>query len=304
MEHSLETLKSCPSCGHKSFKNTLSCIDYTYSKDKFYLVKCSACNLLFTNPRPDELAIGKYYDSPEYVSHTDTNSGLLFTLYRIVKRYTLKQKRKSLEKFSIDKNILDYGAGSGDFSNELEQNNWNVSAYEPDHNARKKIEEKNSKIKLIEKLRNVETESKSVITLWHVLEHVHQLNETISEFHRILTTEGIIVIAVPNHTSYDASFYLTDWAAYDVPRHLYHFDPETLETLMSANGFRLHQIKAMWFDAFYVSLLSEKTISKPGILKTIFGWIRAFLIGSYSNIKTIISTKKCSSVTYVFKKAI
>jgi 2-polyprenyl-3-methyl-5-hydroxy-6-metoxy-1,4-benzoquinol methylase len=304
VEHSLETLKSCPSCGNDSFKNMLLCIDYTYSKAAFSLVECSACNLLFTNPRPDELEIGKYYDSPEYVSHTDTNSGLLFTLYGIVKRYTLKQKRKTLEALSNDRNLLDYGAGSGDFSNELVRNNWTVSAYEPDTNARKKIEEKNPKINLVKDLAEVETASKSVITLWHVLEHVHRLNETIREFHRILNSDGIIVIAVPNHTSFDASYYQIDWAAYDVPRHLYHFSPATLETLMAANGFRLHETKPMWFDSYYVSLLSEKNISNSGILKTAFGWIRAFLVGSYSNIKTIVATENCSSVTYVFKKAI
>lgn len=304
MEHSLETLKSCPSCRHDSFKNTLSCIDYTYSKDVFSLVECSACKLLYTNPRPDELAIGKYYDSPEYVSHTDTNSGLLFTLYGFVKRYTLKQKRKALEVLSNEKNILDYGAGSGDFSNELLQNNWTVSAYEPDPNARKKIEGKNPAINLVGQLSEVGTESKSVITLWHVLEHVHRLNETIHEFHRILKNDGVIVIAVPNHTSFDASFYQTNWAAYDVPRHLYHFSPATLETLLSANGFRLHEIKPMWFDSYYVSLLTEKNINNQGMLKIAFGWLRAFLVGSYSNIKTIASTKNCSSVTYVFKKAL
>lgn len=303
MEHSLETLTSCPSCGHDSFQNILSCIDYTYSQDAFCLVECASCKLLFTNPRPDELAIGKYYDSPEYVSHTDTNSGLLFTLYGIVKRYTLKKKRKTLEALSNEKNILDYGAGSGDFSNELVQNNWTVSAYEPDANARNKIAEKNSKINLVGQLSEIGTDSKSVITLWHVLEHVHRLNETIKEFHRVLKSDGIIVIAVPNHTSYDADFYQTDWAAYDVPRHLYHFNPATLETLMTANGFQLHERKPMWFDSYYVSLLSEKNLSKTGVLKTVFGWIRAFLVGSYSNIKTISSTKNCSSVTYVFKKA-
>lgn len=300
MEHTLETLKSCPSCGNDSFTNSLTCIDYTYSKDSFLIVECTTCKLHFTNPRPTEFVIGKYYDSPEYVSHTDTNSGLLFTLYGIVKNYTLKQKRKLLESLTTDKSVLDYGAGSGDFSAELASNDWSVTSYEPDPNARKRILEKHSGIQLANELKSVEKESKSIITLWHVLEHVHELTETVNQFHRILKTNGTLLIAVPNHTSYDAKFYGSEWAAYDVPRHLYHFNPETLEKLMIANGFRLEQIKPMWFDSFYVSLLSEKNSGTSSLI----GWPRAFIIGLISNLKALSSTEKCSSVIYILKKAI
>jgi len=304
VEHSLETLNSCPSCGHDSFQQTLYCTDFTCSKASFLIVECAKCRLLFTNPRPDENAIGKYYDSPEYVSHTDTRSGLLFTLYGWVKGYTLKQKRAFLEGLTAEKSMLDYGAGSGDFSAELVENGWSVSAFEPDPNARQKITEKSKKITLVDKLSAVETESKSAITLWHVLEHVHRLQTTIQEFHRILKDDGVLVIAVPNHTSYDAAFYQSNWAAYDVPRHLYHFNPATIETLMAAHGFRLETIKPMWFDSFYVSLLSEKNAGGSGILKTAFGWMRAFIIGCLSNMKALNAHGGCSSVTYVFKKTV
>lgn len=304
MEHILEDLKSCPSCGSNTFVKDISCTDYTYSKDVFSIVECSTCKLHFTNPRPTEEAIGKYYDSPEYVSHTDTNSGLLFTLYGFVKNYSLKQKRKLLEGFSIDKSVLDYGAGSGDFSAELATHGWSVTSYEPDSNARKRIVEKHSKIQLADTLKSVETDSKSVITLWHVLEHVHQLTETIHEFHRVLKADGTLIIAVPNHTSYDAEFYDSKWAAYDVPRHLYHFNPSTLEKLIFANGFRLKQIKPMWFDSFYVSLLSEKNVIGPGLLNALIGWPRAFLIGLISNLKAISQNSRCSSIIYILKKAV
>jgi len=304
VEHSLETLKSCPSCGHDTFKNTLKCKDYTYSKDSFSLLECSNCHLLFTNPRPSEQAIGKYYDNPEYVSHTDTKKGLLFLLYGAVKQFTLIQKRTSLEKSISEKTVLDYGAGSGDFSVELASNGWTVSAYEPDIKARNKIAEKDSSIHLPNSINDIETASKSAITLWHVLEHVHRLNETISEFHRILKHDGTLVIAVPNRTSFDADYYKSEWAAYDVPRHLYHFDPKTIETLMSARGFELKQIRPMWFDSYYVSLLSENNSGKPGIIKAVVSWLRAFIVGSLSNAKAISSTSRCSSITYVFQKAV
>ena len=302
MEHTLETLKSCPSCGNDSFIPSLSCKDYTYSKDTFSIVECTMCKLHFTNPRPRESQIGKYYDNPEYVSHTDTNTGLIFTLYGLVKNYTLKQKRNLLETFTTDKSALDYGAGSGDFPVELANNGWFVSAYEPDLNARKRINEKHTKIELVQNLDQIAAQSKSIITLWHVLEHVHQLTETLNHFHRILAADGTLIIAVPNHTSYDAEFYESEWAAYDVPRHLYHFNPSTIEKLVSLHGFKLEKIQPMWFDSFYVSLLSEKNANSGGVYQSLIGWPRAFIIGLLSNIKAFAHPSKCSSVIYILKK--
>ncbi len=304
MEHSLETLRECPSCNKSDFTKQLSCTDFTYSTRLFDIVSCTACGLLFTNPRPDENGIGIYYDNPEYVSHTDTQEGLLFRIYGIVKSYTLGQKRKLLERISAVKTVLDYGAGSGDFSNELASNGWTVSSFEPDTNARQLIKKKNVSIVLIDSLDCLKSQSKSVIALWHVLEHVHRLQETIQQFNRILTDDGKLVIAVPNHTSYDAKFYQENWAAYDVPRHLYHFSPSTIEKLMQTQGFKLVDMKPMWFDSYYVSLLSEKNTSNIGFLKSMIGWGRAFIIGSISNLKALRDTKKCSSVTYIFEKAV
>jgi 2-polyprenyl-3-methyl-5-hydroxy-6-metoxy-1,4-benzoquinol methylase len=303
VEHSLETLENCPSCGGSHFIDTLSCIDHTYSKKEFSIVECKSCNLHFTNPRPDENGIGVFYDNPEYVSHTDTSKGLLFTLYGIVKGFTLGQKRKLLERIATTKSVLDYGAGSGDFSNELASNGWHVASFEPDVNARGLIRGKNSSIELIDSLDELNTASKSIIALWHVLEHVHRLQETIQQFKRILTADGKLIIAVPNHTSYDARFYGENWAAYDVPRHLYHFNPETIETLMTSLGFKQIGMKPMWFDSYYVSLLSEKNSSSNGFINSLIGWGRALLIGSISNLRAIGDSRNCSSITYIFEKA-
>lgn len=302
MEHPLETLGECPSCNKSGFSPQLTCKDYTFSNQRFTIVSCDSCGLLFTNPRPDESGIGVFYDNPEYVSHTDTQRGLLFWLYGIVKRYTLGQKRKLLDELSTTKTVLDYGAGSGDFSNELANNGWEVSSFEPDTNARKLIIAKNDKINLIPSLDSINDGSKSVIALWHVLEHVHRLQYTIQQFLRILSNDGKLVIAVPNHTSFDAKFYKENWAAYDVPRHLYHFCPDTLVILMESQGFILVAMKPMWFDSFYVSLLSEKNTSNGGLVKSLIGWVRAFVVGLISNLVALMDTNKCSSVTYVFKK--
>jgi SAM-dependent methyltransferase len=304
VEHSLETLSECPACGAPEFAQQLSCIDHTYSKNSFTVVSCNSCGLLFTNPRPDERGIGVYYNNPDYVSHTDTKQGLLFWLYSIVKSYTLGRKKNLLEQISPEKTILDYGAGSGDFSNELASHGWDVSSFEPDVNARTLILKKNQSIELVDSLSSLSDNSKSVITLWHVLEHIHQLKETIEQFHRVLTDNGKLIIAVPNHNSFDAAFYREGWAAYDLPRHLYHFNPETITSLMLPLGFRLIDVKPMWFDSYYVSLLSEKNMNHGGLLNSLIGWSKAIIVGCISNIKALSDVKKCSSVTYIFVKAI
>jgi 2-polyprenyl-3-methyl-5-hydroxy-6-metoxy-1,4-benzoquinol methylase len=304
VEHSLETLNACPSCGKSVFTNQLSAKDHTYSKKKFHLVKCNHCTLVFTNPRPKESSIGQYYDSPEYVSHTDTNKGLLFILYGLVKTRALAEKIKLLESFTTTKTILDYGAGSGDFSAELADSNWRVTAFEPDTNARTKIVEKSSKVKLSDTIDSIPTESKSIITLWHVLEHVHRLKQTIGQFKRILENNGHLVIAVPNYNSKDAEHYKAEWSAYDVPRHLYHFDYLAMKTLIENQGFVLKTIKPLWFDSYYVSLLSEKNRNSGSTIGSFLAWPIAFCIGLISNFYALRSTERCSSIIYIFQKAV
>ena len=303
MEHQLEQLVKCPSCKEHSLNHHSSAIDYTYSRDSFSLVECSKCQLVFTNPRPTENSIGKYYENPDYVSHTDTKEGLLFKLYSLVKTSALKGKLALFESFNLNKQVLDYGAGSGDFSAVLANAGWNVTAYEPDIAARERIRKKSSKINIAENLKTLNSTSQDIICLWHVLEHVHQLPETLQEFNRLLTHNGKLVIAVPNHLSYDAKHYGSDWAAYDVPRHLYHFDYDSMQSLANSHGFILEKIKPMWFDSFYVSLLSEKNRRGNGMVQSLLGWISAFIVGGLSNISAISSTKKCSSITYIFKKS-
>ncbi len=304
MEHTLEHLNHCPSCAGNKTSSALECIDFTYSKKAFTIVECLNCGLQFTNPRPKETDIGAYYDNPDYVSHTDTSEGLMFKVYGIVKSYALKQKRKLLERLASNRTILDFGAGSGDFSNELQQNGWFVNAFEPNESARIKIGRKNSEINLVSNLSSVDDQSVSIVSLWHVLEHVHRLDETLKHFERVLNKEGKLVIAVPNVECFDAKFYGANWAAYDVPRHLYHFSPKTIEPLLTRFGFRLKEIKPMWFDSIYVSLLSEEIANSFPFLKVPFSWLRALTVGTISNFYALMNTKKCSSLIYIFEKAI
>jgi 2-polyprenyl-3-methyl-5-hydroxy-6-metoxy-1,4-benzoquinol methylase len=225
----------CPLCGNSQTSSTLSVKDFSISQEKFQLKNCNSCKFLFTTPVPDQDAIGKYYASDVYISHTDSNKGVIEQLYQLVRKRTLAGKRKLIASLIKREKgcILDYGCGTGAFLNEMKLNGWQTYGIEPDAGARAKAEQLiGNAVGLPSELLNLTTGTYDVVTMWHVLEHVHDLNGTIKEVKRLLKPEGKLFVAVPNHQSFDAQHYGSFWAAYDVPRHLHHFSPDTMKSLM------------------------------------------------------------------------
>ena len=292
----MEELFYCPVCDSTDFASHLICRDYTVSEKSFSLVKCKFCSFVFTNPRPNPDEIGQYYESVDYVSHSDTSQGLINNIYQKVKSVTIRQKANLVFGLTAKREILDIGCGTGSFLGQCKAEGWSVRGVEPNVTARDNCFLKfgfTPESSFV--YDNYAEGSLSVITLWHVLEHVHELNHYLSSFNKLLSEDGFLVIAVPNHTSYDANYYKEFWAAYDVPRHLWHFSPETIKKLCSNFGFALTEIKPMWFDSFYVSMLSEKYKSGGNIFN-------AFLVGFVSNLKALSKSGTCSSQIYVFSK--
>jgi 2-polyprenyl-3-methyl-5-hydroxy-6-metoxy-1,4-benzoquinol methylase len=293
---------SCPICNAGCIREDLVVKDYTVSNKNFDVWTCDNCDLKYTDNVPDQSAIGKFYQSSNYISHSDTKVGFINKMYHKVRNHTLKTKRKLVEKFSNTTNgkILDIGCGTGAFLNNIQQAGWQIIGLEPDANA---IKTANSLYKISpktpEELFSLPANSFDAITMWHVLEHVHQLQEYIEQLKNLIKPQGAIFIAVPNYQSLDAEFYCAHWAAYDVPRHLYHFSPKSMEHLVSLHGLKIKAHKPMWFDSFYVSMLSEKYKSK----KNKNNFIRAFIIGLFSNLSALFNTKKCSSIIYIIEKA-
>lgn len=264
----LEKLTSCPICKTEHFTQLLNCKDYTVSQEVFNIVKCKHCGFLFTNPRPDQDSITQYYQSESYISHSDTRRGLVNQIYHIVRKRALQQKLKlvnSLHQSRLvgasnqPKYLLDYGCGTGAFLHTCQQNHWKVAGVEPDEGARQ-LAEKQIGSGIYETIFNqvFSGQSFDIITLWHVLEHIHQLHETVQGLKALLKPEGTLVIAVPNHQSYEAGVYQQYWAAYDVPRHLYHFTPHTMRLLVEGHQMQIKGYLPMYYDAYYVSLLSEQ----------------------------------------------
>jgi 2-polyprenyl-3-methyl-5-hydroxy-6-metoxy-1,4-benzoquinol methylase len=291
----MKVINNCLVCGSSYFKPFLVCKDYTVSKEDFNIVACNGCGFKFTNPRPDDSVLGNYYKAEDYISHTNTKKGIVNKLYHIVRTRTLKKKLSLVKSYVSRGTILDYGCGTGMFLDVCKKAGWETFGMEPDDEARKIASETNLNLfSDKDKINTYITDKKfNVITLWHVLEHVTDMPETLAFFKARLAKDGVLFIAVPNHASYDAKHYKEHWAAYDVPRHLHHFEKKTMKQLLESNGFLLRETLPMKFDSCYVSLLSEKyKTGKQNMLK-------AFLTGFKSNLLAA-NPESYSSTIYVF----
>lgn len=290
----------CPVCTSKNINPLLTIKDYSVSGEEFVIWQCSGCNLRFTQNVPDETNIGPYYKSSDYISHTNSDKGFINKTYQKIRNYTLQQKAKLIgDKMQMKAgSLLDIGSGTGAFLNVMEKEGWKVKGIEPDEDARKlakslyglTVDEPSA-------IEGIHNGSFNVITLWHVLEHVHQLHDYVEHLKRMLSPTGKMFIAVPNYQSQDSEIYRTYWAAYDVPRHLYHFSPKTIKALMQKHGLKVDAMKPMWFDSFYISMLSSKY--KSG--KT--NYITSFINGLRSNVAALLNKERCSSLIYIISKA-
>jgi 2-polyprenyl-3-methyl-5-hydroxy-6-metoxy-1,4-benzoquinol methylase len=293
------TYTHCPICKSQNFEKVLAVKDYTVSHENFDLMHCNECTLRFTQNISNQQNIGKYYASENYISHSDTQEGLVNKLYHSVRKRTLQAKQKlivSKTKLKQGK-ILDIGSGTGAFLNSMQQAGWQVKGLEPDANARAKaLELYQINTSPSHEIFDLPAERFDAITMWHVLEHVHELQAYIAQLKKMLKPGGKICIAVPNYTSYDAAHYDQYWAAYDVPRHLYHFSPKAMQNLINQHGMKIENILPMWYDSFYVSMLSEQYKNGKGNI------VKAFIAGLFSNIKTLFTKEKCSSLIYVISK--
>jgi 2-polyprenyl-3-methyl-5-hydroxy-6-metoxy-1,4-benzoquinol methylase len=291
--------KVCPNCSDSRISNVFSVKDFTVSNEEFEIWECENCSQRFTQNIPSEEEIGKYYQSENYISHSDISKGLVNDLYHKVRKRTLVQKRKLVEKETGKTfgNILDIGAGTGAFLNTMKLANWSSTGLEPDETARKKaLELYNIHLKKTEEFVSLPSESFDAITMWHVLEHVHDLHEYLEQLKSLIKPTGKIFIAVPNYTSFDSKHYQQFWAAYDVPRHLYHFSPKSMQKLLSIHDLKLDKMKPMWYDSVYVSMLSEQY--KTGASHP----ANALFLGFISNLKALANTARCSSVIYIISK--
>jgi SAM-dependent methyltransferase len=276
-----------------SLTTKLTCKDHTVSGESFQLKYWKDYDMLVTHPKPKLEELSGYYESEDYISHTDSKASLLDKIYQRVKQIMLNKKLDILSSFHQNKgSLLDVGAGTGDFLIAAKKNGWITSGVEPNQKARSLAHKKN--ITLVEEIDLLPSQKYDVITLWHVLEHVPNLFEYIEKLKSLLKDNGTLIIAVPNYKSFDAVTYKKHWAAYDVPRHLWHFSSTGIQNLFTQYNLSLQKTYPMTFDAYYVSLLSEKYKASS------FQKFKALRTGFLSNLKAK-QTGEYSSLIYCFK---
>lgn len=290
-------LKTCPICEGTNFSDVFKTSYFRGKPEDFLIQECNSCELWFTNPRPSDTELGAYYESEDYVSHTDKKESFIDKIYHIVRSKAVKSKVALIDKYAKKGKLLDFGAGTGFFLNAAKNDGWEVFGAEPSEVARKNAKDVHG-LDLIspEKLDwNAINGDLDCISLWHVLEHLTDLKGDFEKFSNSLKVGGHLFIAVPNHESYDAKYYGNKWAALDVPLHLYHFKKDNLKMLAEKFGFEMSEIKNMPFDSYYVSMLSEKIKNGKGNL------ISAFRTGFKSNQKAK-GKQNASSLIYILKK--
>lgn len=295
----METLTSCPICDATEQTLFLTCRDHVVSKKNFSIVQCGRCGFKFTNPRPLENEIAAFYQSEDYISHSNTSKGLVSKIYQVVRKYTLKKKMALINSLSARGQILDIGCGTGEFLNRCKEDGWKATGIEPGEQARKFGRETYGiDVREPDALKNLPDGAFQIVTMWHVLEHVHRLADTVENLKRLLSKDGTLLIAVPNCTSLDAKIYGENWLAYEVPRHLYHFAPKDIRALFNRHGMNVLQVLPMRFDSFYCAIVSEKYISNGR-----FRPFRAFYNGLRSNLAASGTNREtCSSQLYIIRR--
>jgi len=292
------THKLCPLCNSSKISLYLKCTDHLISKEEFDLISCSECGLVFTREYPDEQDIGRYYETDDYISHNDKAEGVLNKVYIVARKLMLRRKKKIVENATGYKKgrILDIGCGTGYFPGTMKKGGWDATGIEPNEKARD-FGTRRFSIDVLspERIAGLPDGSFDAVTMWHVLEHLYDPFDYADEIHRLLKPGGIFLAAVPNCISYDAKYYGKFWAAYDVPRHIWHFTPDTFRIFADKTGFRISGIRTLFPDVFYISILSEKHKGKK------MYFLSGLIKGMQFYFQSFPEKSKSSSMIYILK---
>lgn len=289
-------IKECPICGGKQHNIYLSTKDYFLSGEEFRLMQCAQCNFIFTSPRPNDDDLGQYYQSENYLSHHAKGFSPLRLAYQILRKKNIRNKYKLIQHYVPKGSVLDIGCGTGEFLYFFKQKGWKTQGIEPNETART-FAAKHWSIEVNDEphISTFKNENFDVVTMWHVLEHVPDINERMKQIYRVLKKGGYAFIALPNYLSWDAQYYKKYWAAWDVPRHLYHFSERNIIQLSEKQGFKYVKSHPMKWDSYYISLVSEQYKGNK------IPYIQSVVNGMKSNTKAKMQ-QGYSSMIYIFQK--
>jgi 2-polyprenyl-3-methyl-5-hydroxy-6-metoxy-1,4-benzoquinol methylase len=289
----------CPVCSGGQLNDILKCQDRLTHRGAFTVCVCTTCGFRFTNPYPSQADIHIFYESDDYVPISNTTKGLINKGYHIARRVMLRAKRSLVNRLTgrTSGRLLDIGCGTGEFAGIMHEAGWQVQGVEPFAAARASAAARfGVPVVDVSEQAGLPDHAYDVITLWHVLEHAHDLNRSMRELERLLAAGGTVLIGVPNHTCYDAGFYREMWAAYDTPRHLFHFAPDTMRRLAAAHGFAVVAIRPLLFDPIYIPLLTEKERKDRS-------WLRGLWVAGVSFGVSLLRPMRCTALAYVLRRA-
>lgn len=290
---------NCPVCNSENIRFLFRCSDRLVSGEEFDIYSCPDCGFCLTHDHPDENSIMKYYESDEYVSHNDDAKGIINRIYLFSRNIMLRRKKSITEKASGVRQgqLLDIGCGTGYFAGTMKKAGWGVTGIEPGEKAGKSAALKFG-LEIIKpgRISSLPGNSFDCITLWHVLEHFHDPLKYYKEIFRLLKPGGVCIVALPNSSSSDAGFYRNSWAAWDVPRHLWHFNPSSFKKFSDLNGFKTTNIIRLPLDVFYISILSEKAKGSG------MAFLKGVLRGCWFYLHSLHDISKSSSLIYILRK--
>jgi 2-polyprenyl-3-methyl-5-hydroxy-6-metoxy-1,4-benzoquinol methylase len=296
---SMESVPACPLCGSVRKTTVIVAEDHTVSHQRFELKDCADCGFRFTDPRPSQNDIGQFYESEEYISHSNSRTTLHDRLYQIARKWALKNKHELIRRHKPDGKVLDVGCGTGEFLAYLMGRGYSVHGVEPSEKARRQAIESTG-INVTASLEKLPAQEQfQVITMWHVLEHLPDLRNAFKRLYSLMSDGGLLVIAVPDRECWDASHFGSKWAAWDVPRHLSHFRRKDVHRLLKEHGFEIVETRRMLMDAPYIAMLSSRYEGSGALVALVKGMI----IGAISNVISLIGGRPTSSSLYIAKKA-
>ncbi len=303
-EHKIKPV--CPLTGSAETRFICHAVDTACSGETFEIWEDTASGIRFTHPAPGPDEIGRYYEFDAYLSHGTEHAGITGKLYASVRNMMLSRKYRMLNPLpsvseSSSFRMLDIGCGDGTFAGYCAQKNpdWEIFGVEPSASAAETAKQRVGNLQLYTSAQDVPADKPfHLVTAWHALEHIHDLNDMMRHVHNLLEPNGIFCVALPNFRSRDCERYKNSWAAYDVPRHLWHFSPEAFTAFARKHGFTLLRKHRLPFDPFYVSLLSEP--SERSFIRRGFS---AGFAATASTISSLADIDRSSSVTYVLKKS-
>ncbi len=293
----METVDHCPVCGSSESSVALSAEDHTVSHTAFTIQRCGTCGFQYTSPRPQQDRIGEYYLSESYISHAEKATGLKDRIYHWVRKRAIRNKHKLIAHYQPTGSALDVGCGTGDFLTYLVAQGYSAQGVEVSPDAHKIAANKG--VSVASQLADIPAQGQfNVISLWHVLEHVADPRETLKQLFERCSKGGLLVIAVPDNESWDCQHYGPKWAAWDVPRHLSHFRQQDVHKLLKETGFEILETKPMYFDAPYVSMLSEQYLGTGPVGSLVKGTVW----GLWSNVLSLVSKRPTSSSLFLARK--